>query len=161
MLGILHTHSALVDVVIGCYSLKTLEVKPIAVPTHPAFEFYDGPSATISMFFSSQIVGQSGTIDLTTMVQIYSEVPECGAFKLFAFTDAGHSAPTTAANELALVTNPTDADPSSGILTPLVSFSFGADPVFPSMIYLRAETNGLGSSVVSKSFKLKIGACSG
>ena len=101
---------------------------------------------------------QTGTIDLANMIEMYTESVMCGAYQVYSFHASTETTLTTAADDLHLSPNPSVRNLATDTLSMKVNYNF-TNAEFPLILYLRAETNGLGSTNQNLSFNLKLIQC--
>ena len=103
----------------------------------------------------------TGTINLSTMIEFKTEIPECGANKLTSYLDSSYLTLSDVTNAMMfLSTNPSIADSLTGVLDTTIAYNFSASAVFPAVLSLRAETNDIGGAIPKvKDFTLTLKVC--
>ena len=154
-----HTQMATVQVNIGCYNLTQFELRQITTPNHPNFYSWDQSLYEITMVYPRMTTATSGSIDLATMVEFYSDYANCGIHKLTSFKDAGMTTQTSGSDPTSLQTNPSERNLATGAISLAVSYSYGIGVDLPVNIYLKAETNAQTNAALIKTMSVKFKGC--
>lgn len=84
----------------------------------------------------------SGTIDLSKILEIYSDQPNCGAFRLTSYSDEQLKTQTIPGFGTYLEANPTVRNQTTGTLSLALAYVYGTNGAdLPSPVYLKIETN--------------------
>jgi hypothetical protein len=94
------------------------------------------------------------TVSLNGTVEWISNVNECGAYVITSCTDSACNSLTTSSDQLRLKTNPTTLAVDVNI-----KFEYGAGVPSSLIVYLKAETQSLGATPLSKTLEVKVELC--
>jgi hypothetical protein len=135
----LHSKPATVKVSIGCYRLDYLKVRKIAVTPSFYKSFTAGTPNKLQLIFPPFAVGATGTIDLSKIIEFYSDIEGCSEFSLISYTNSTKSEITTTTGTY-FVTNPILRDLSTGALPKILSYKISSSLV-PTEVFIKATTN--------------------